>query len=480
AEDGSLAGLLREICVDPIVPASERAAAKGVGDRLPPGFDAWFARCVDRNVDARYKDAGEAVRAFSELVRGAPMERNFVLKTSAVDPTPAAQLGAAQTALLDATGAAPIGPTGARPDGTGDVAAVSQPTGSNYAAPAKSNVGLYVAAGIAAVALGGGGLYLAQGKSPSGATSASVSAPPSESQVEAKLSASVAAPASSVLPTPVAPADAKCPAGMIFHPSGKTFMGSKSLPEHAGANVEGGGQRKVEVSAFCLDITEVTVRAYEACVKDATCERTPDDVNYPGMRSDEEKKRQLVALCNARKPERQDHPINCISWELADAYCKSKGARLPTETEWEYAARGPVQHDYPWGDEAPDATRLNAAGTEYLKLDASLGGQAKTMYTGDDHWVGTAPVGQFPAGKSGFGVYDLAGNVWEWTSDFYGPHVPGDFKDPKGPATGTERVIRGGAFNGWDPQWANPAWRYRYATGTYSHAVGFRCAADAK
>jgi formylglycine-generating enzyme required for sulfatase activity len=169
-----------------------------------------------------------------------------------------------------------------------------------------------------------------------------------------------------------------------------------------------------------------------------------------------------------------------VSYDMAAAYCKSKNARLPTETEWEYAARGPVQHDYPWGDEAPDEKRLNAAGTEYRKWDMSAGGEGKTMFAGEDGYVGTAPVGQFPGGKSGYGVYDLAGNVWEWTSDFYGPHAAGELKDPKGPPTGTERAIRGGAFNGWDPAWANPAWRYRYVPGTYSHALGFRCAADAK
>ena len=267
---------------------------------------------------------------------------------------------------------------------------------------------------------------------------------------------------------------------MVYHPTGKTFIGSKMLPDYSGANVEGGGTRKVELSAFCLDITEVTVRAYEACVKDATCERTPDDVNFRGLSSDVSKKKRFVGLCNARKPDRLDHPINCVSYDMAEAYCKSKNARLPTETEWEYAARGPVQHDYPWGDEPPDEKRLNAAGDEYRKWDLAAGGEGKTMFSGDDGWAGTAPVGQFPAGKSGYGVYDLAGNVWEWTADFYGPHTAGEIKDPKGPASGSERVIRGGAFNGWDPVWANPAWRYRYEPGTYSHALGFRCAADAK
>jgi len=483
AEDGSLAGLLREICVDPIVFASARAKEKGIDGKLPVGFDAWFARCVDRDVDARFRDAGEAVRAFAELVQGAPMERKFVLKTSTIDPSSAvvatAALGSARTALLDSTGVAPLTRIG---DGTGAAAAVvREPTGSIDFAPQKRGFGLYAVVGIAAVALGGGGIYLATRAPPSSPSAAGyASGAPQAQPLSSATADSGSRPATSAagaLPTPVAPTDAKCPAGMVYHPTGKTFIGSKTLPDYSGANVD--GTRKVELSSFCLDVTEVTVRAYEACVQDATCERTPDDVNFKGLTADARKRKLYVGFCNARKPDRVDHPINCVSFDLAAAYCKSKNARLPTETEWEYAARGPVQHDYPWGDEAPDEKRLNAAGTEYQKWEQATGGGGKTMFEGDDGWSGTAPVGQYPAGKSGFGVYDLAGNVWEWTADQYGAHAAGEFKDPQGPATGTERVIRGGAFNGWDPAWANPAWRYRYAPGTYSHAVGFRCAADA-
>lgn len=100
------------------------------------------------------------------------------------------------------------------------------------------------------------------------------------------------------------------------------------------------------------------------------------------------------------------------------------------------------------------------------------------MYEGDDGFVGTAPVKSFPAGVSEGGIYDLAGNVWEWTSDWYGPYGSEELTDPKGPETGEKRVVRGGGFNGLRPSWARPAWRYKTEPDARSHGIGFRCAYD--
>jgi len=100
------------------------------------------------------------------------------------------------------------------------------------------------------------------------------------------------------------------------------------------------------------------------------------------------------------------------------------------------------------------------------------------MYDADDGFPTTAPVGRFPAGKSFFGVEDMVGNVAEWTADYYGPYtkdIATTVTDPKGPAKGTERVIRGGAWNALYPAWAKPTSRFHQMPMNRSHGVGFRC-----
>jgi formylglycine-generating enzyme required for sulfatase activity len=102
------------------------------------------------------------------------------------------------------------------------------------------------------------------------------------------------------------------------------------------------------------------------------------------------------------------------------------------------------------------------------------------MYDAGDGYPTTAPVGSFKAGASGSGVLDLAGNVWEWTADWYAPYAASaePVNDPKGPPSGELRVMRGGDFFSSNPDWARPAYRYKLAPDTYNHAVGFRCAAS--
>ena len=98
------------------------------------------------------------------------------------------------------------------------------------------------------------------------------------------------------------------------------------------------------------------------------------------------------------------------------------------------------------------------------------------MYAEDDGFATTAPVGSFPRGKSRYGLFDVVGNVWEWTSDWEGKYTAAPATDPHGPATGERRVVRGGAFNGLLPSWVRPSQRYSDLPKTHSHAYGFRCA----
>jgi formylglycine-generating enzyme required for sulfatase activity/tRNA A-37 threonylcarbamoyl transferase component Bud32 len=441
AEEGTLPSLLRAICVDPLPVPSERA--REIGATLPAGFDAWFLGCVNRDIDARFADAGAAVRAFASLVPPGATERKLVAQSSVFttgmqphDPMTGVPMTSAQNSTF--------------------VAANTQ-----AAVPARPS-GPFVGLALGALAIGAaaaGGFFLWKSKeapSPS-ASGAPVSA--------ASASGGAATPSASATPASAN----QCPEGMIFHPAGTMIMGAKDGSEDAKPT------HKVTVGAFCLDRTEVTAKAYGECADASECEKPPQDVEWSGITP--EARATFRELCTARKKELADHPINCVDWQMASKYCAWKKARLPTEAVWEFAARGTSQRDYPWGDDPPSAKRLNACGTECSSWAAQHGQTLGSMFTEDDGFFATAPVGSYPDGASALGVVDLAGNVWEWTSDYYGPYSADDQVDPKGPANGDERVIRGGAFNGASPDWAKPSYRYHSKPDTYNHAIGFRCAA---
>ncbi|HKP97562.1 MAG TPA: formylglycine-generating enzyme family protein [Fibrobacteria bacterium] len=169
---------------------------------------------------------------------------------------------------------------------------------------------------------------------------------------------------------------------------------------------------------------------------------------------------------------REDHPAVHISWNDAEAYCRWAGGRLPTEAEWEYAARGGlVRKNYPWGDElTPDGKHLCNIWQ----------GTFPNKNTGEDGFLGTAPADAFP--PNGYGLYNMSGNVWEWCADWFSRdfHVQGPRLDPRGPAEGTHKVIRGGSYL-CHASYCN---RYRVSARSGSTVdsstghMGFRCARD--
>ena len=240
-------------------------------------------------------------------------------------------------------------------------------------------------------------------------------------------SVSVQAPAVSSAVVPAAPS---CPEGMAKVETGTFSMGSTDgEPEERPV-------QSTRVVAFCMDITEVTVEAFAECPAALRCKAAYDTVEWPGISGMEKTK--WSAYCNGNKTDRAKHPVNCVDWSQATAYCTWRGKRLPTEPEWEYAARGTDGRLYPWGNEPPPGpTMLNGCGTECVRMGAKLGEQWKPMYEGDDGAEATAPVGKYERGKSPFGLLDMAGNVSEWTSS-------GHSEDYSKPRKDDLRVERGG------------------------------------
>jgi formylglycine-generating enzyme required for sulfatase activity len=236
---------------------------------------------------------------------------------------------------------------------------------------------------------------------------------------------------------------------------------------------------QVQLSPFCIDVTEVTTEAYVKCSDGGKCQRASKVNDWEGIKKHDQEI--YDPLCNERDPAgKAKHPINCVDWKMANAYCEAEGGRLPTEAEWEFAARGPDGRRFPWGDEDPTGGHLNACGSECVAWGKANHVELKAMYTSDDGYATTAPVGSFPAGKSRYGLEDVVGNVWEWVADYSAPYTDEAQTDPKGPSKGTSRVIRGGAWNGAEPAWVRPTFRYWNDPKTKSHGVGFRCAANPK
>lgn len=232
---------------------------------------------------------------------------------------------------------------------------------------------------------------------------------------------------------------------------------------------------EVTVGSFCMDTREVSVRGYLECMRAGRCSPPASTIRVQGWGA--EAITSMSAYCNGTREDRLDHPANCVTWEQARRYCDFRGGRLPTEAEWERASRGTGRRLYPWGNEPPTAQRANGCGDECRELPVWGRGRVRGLYRNDDGWPATAPVSSHRRGGTPEGVANLAGNVWEWTADFYGAYSRDSATDPSGPRSGEFRVARGGAWNTRDAAWMRAAARNRVRPGDRSSDLGFRCVA---
>jgi formylglycine-generating enzyme required for sulfatase activity len=211
----------------------------------------------------------------------------------------------------------------------------------------------------------------------------------------------------------------------------------------------------VVLDGFWLDRTEVTNARYRRCVEAGAC--------GPPKRSDSDT-RQAYYGDGAY----DDYPVVHVTWRQAGAYCQWAGGRLPTEAEWEYAARGPEGRRYPWGEEY-DGTRLNSC-------DINCGYEWAEGAV-DDGYGDTAPAGSYPNSASWCGALDMAGNVWEWMADWFGEYSAERQSNPTGPSSGTGRALRGDASDGTRAV-SRAAARHGMEPERAYEYTGFRCAAS--
>jgi formylglycine-generating enzyme required for sulfatase activity len=212
-----------------------------------------------------------------------------------------------------------------------------------------------------------------------------------------------------------------CPAGMVSLAGGSFPSGPATV-----------------VQPFCMDANEVTVEAYAACARSGRCTPAGATVNVSFLSKEDAER--FSASCNGNRSDRRHHPVNCVDWKQASTYCKVQGKRLPTEQEWEWAARGgAAASPYPWGFVEP---------------------KDQLCWSGVDPRDGTCEVGTHPAGDTPQGIHDLAGNVWEWTAD------TNEDGDP---------IVKGSGFNAGRAADARVSRRSDGPPGFRAHIGGLRC-----
>ena len=221
---------------------------------------------------------------------------------------------------------------------------------------------------------------------------------------------------------------------MVLVPAGDFMMGCNEQVDRQ-CQADEKPYHKVYLDAFYIDKFDVTQGQYNECVSSGRCTANKQENGFTGP----------------------DQPVVMVRWEDASTYCQWAGKRLPTEAEWEKAARGTDGRIYPWGND----------------LDASKASYGKDLKSGGS----TTPVGYYPSSASPYGALDMAGNVWNWVADWYDGsyYKSSPDRNPKGPASGRGRVLRGGSWFS-DATSLRASLRSGPTPDARLNSLGFRCA----
>ncbi|MCG7522048.1 SUMF1/EgtB/PvdO family nonheme iron enzyme [Ruegeria sp. Ofav3-42] len=234
---------------------------------------------------------------------------------------------------------------------------------------------------------------------------------------------------------------------MVSVPAATYEMGCDPAVDEICSYVPEEYKHTVTIDAFMIDKYEVTTRRYTACVDAGVCSQPT-----------------VGGLMHFGDPDSDRWPINGVNWYQAKEFCEWEGKRLPTSAEWELAARGTDGRIYPWGNQAPDCKRvvMDRANAGYMGCGSG----------------NTLKVGSKPKGASPYGAMDMAGNVWEWVSDWYDEsyYYNSPKKNPKGPKRGDLKITRGGDFLSRQAYEVRSTGRFPYYPSNPSPAIGFRCA----
>ena len=244
---------------------------------------------------------------------------------------------------------------------------------------------------------------------------------------------------------------------MAHIPAGMFSMGSED------GEADEAPFHEVYLDSFWMDTMEITNKMYRLCVQAGSCKSPRETGSY-------------TQASYYNNPKFADYPVVYVDWSMADTYCQWAGAHLPTEAQWERSASGEDDRIFPWGDswDVDRRKRLNFADGNNPATTSDI--------TLNDGFRENAPVGSFPGGRSPYGIYDTAGNVWEWVADWYDPayYANSPANNPQGPsgptAEITMRALRGGSWVAANENVFHTSNRNGLDPSQSSESLGFRCA----